>query len=326
MIHVPWINEVLKRLPDSVSEKLIPSLGPYFAQKRASEAQVSKIIAGENEDWRDRDYPTVFHSILDSKLPPEEKSLARLSQDAQMFVMAGTLTTSWTFEVIHFWLLSQPNTLRKLKDELNAAIPDPDDVGHLPLSTLMALPYLTAVIKEGLRLSYGASARLQRIDPDNALLYTDKNTGKEWQIPAGTPVASSAVLIHQDESIFPNSEKFIPERWLDEKRPGLEKYLVSFGAGSRACLSINLAYAELYLGLSAIWRLWGSCDEDGVGKVWGSDDVGAMSLWETEERDVTIESDRFVPVMHKDFKGIRAMVWHARPEKNEILAGAKGLI
>ena len=312
-MHAPWINDVLKSLPVSVARRLVPALGPFFAQKRASEAQVKEIIAGENEDWRGKDYPTIFHSILDSKLPAKEKSVARLADEAQMFVMAGTTTSAWAFEVIHFWLQSQPDTLRKLKDELKGAIPNPDDVGRVPLSTIEALPYLTAVIKEGLRLSYGVSTRLQRINPDDTLPFTDKRTGKQWQIPAGTPVGSTSVLIHHDESIFPDSKKFLPERWLDGKQPrvSLEKYLVSFSAGSRACLGINLAYAELYLGLAAIWRLWGSCDENGVRRVWGSDDVGAMSLWKTGVQDVEIESDRFLPVAWKGSKGIRVMVWSA---------------
>ena len=311
-MHAPWINDVLKSLPVSISRRLFPALGPFLAQQRASEAQVREIIAGENEEWRSKDHPTIFHSILDSELPSEEKSVARLADEAQMFVMAGTTTTAWTLEVIHFWLLSQPKTLRKLKDELKAAITNPDDVGHVPLPAIEALPYLTAVIKEGLRLSYGVSTRLARIDPDNPLLFTDNHTGKQWQIPAGTPVGSTSVLIHHDETIFPNSKKFIPERWLDGKKPGLEKYLVSFGAGSRQCLGITLAYAELYLGLAAIWRLWGSCDESGARQAWGSDDVGAMSLWKTERGDVEIESDRMLPVPRKGSKGIRVMVWHAR--------------
>lgn len=316
MMHAPWINDVLKSLPVSIARSLVPALGPFFAQKRASEAQVKGIIAGENEDWRGKDHPTIFHSILDSTLPPKEKSVARLADEAQMFVMAGTTTTAWTFEVIHFWLLSQPDTLRKLKDELKAAIPNPADVGHVPLSTIEALPYLSAIIKEGLRLSYGASTRLQRIFPDTHLAFTDKTTGKKWQIPAGTPVASTSVLIHHDESVFPNSKHFFPERWLDAKtlkpRLDLDKYLVSFCAGSRACLGINLAYAELYLALATIWRLWGSCDGDGGWEVQGDDDVGAMSLWETGVRDVEIESDRFLPVPWKGSKGVRVRVWGNR--------------
>lgn len=309
MKHVPWINDILKRLPDSILRIVLPPLATFTEQKRTSEAQVRKIIAGENNEWRGKEHPTIFHEVLDSKLPSHEKSIERLADDAQMVVMAGTLTTASTLEVIQFWLLSQPDTLQKLKEELKKAIPNPEDIGKIPLPTIEALPYLTAVIKEGLRLSYGVSTRLQRIDPNNTLMFTDKYTGKEWAIPAGTPVGSTSVLIHRDETVYPNSEKFSPERWLDGKGPGLEKYLVSFCAGSRRCFGENLAYAELYLCLAAIWRVWGSCDEHGTRNAWDSDDVGAMSLWETGVRDVEIESDQFVPKAQNGSQGIRVMVW-----------------
>jgi cytochrome P450 len=81
-----------------------------------------------------------------------------------------------------FWLLRQPETLRKLKDELTAAIPNLGMIGTLPLPVLETLPYLTAVIKEGLRLTYGISTRLARIDPDNPIIFTTEK--KQYIIPA----------------------------------------------------------------------------------------------------------------------------------------------
>jgi cytochrome P450 len=76
--------------------------------------------------------------------------------------MAGTLTTAWALEVVMFWLLRQPKTLRKLKDELKTVIPSLDMIGTLPLPVLEQLPYRNAVMKEGFRLTYGVSCRLAR--------------------------------------------------------------------------------------------------------------------------------------------------------------------
>lgn len=36
--------------------------------------------------------------------------------------------------------------------------------------------------------------------------------------------------------------------------------MVSFSVGSRQCLGIGLSHVELYLGLSTLWRVWGSRD------------------------------------------------------------------
>jgi hypothetical protein len=64
----------------------------------------------------------------------------------------------------------------------------------------------------------------------------------------------TSVQMHHNEAIFPSSKKFKPERWLDGNNKGIDKYMVSSTAGSRKCLGINPAHAELYLELSAIWR------------------------------------------------------------------------
>jgi cytochrome P450 len=108
-------------------------------------------------------------------------------------------------------------------------------------------------------------------------------------------------LVHHDERVFPDSHDFKPERWIDN--PRLDRYLVSFGKGGRACLGINLAYAELYLTLAALFRVYGSED------VKGKDDVGILQLFETSAADLVITSDTVVPVMPEDSKGLRVKVY-----------------
>ncbi len=55
-----------------------------------------------------------------------------------------------------------------------------------------------------------------------------------------TPVGMSAVLMHHNETIFPDSYSFLPERWME---PGaahkLERYMVSFSRGSRQCIGMK---------------------------------------------------------------------------------------
>ena len=47
----------------------------------------------------------------------------------------------------------------------------------------------------------------------------------------------TSVLMHHNESNFPDSYNFIPERWMDlETRQRLESYLVPFSKGSRQCI------------------------------------------------------------------------------------------
>jgi cytochrome P450 len=133
------------------------------------------------DDHEDKQIPTIFHDILLSNLAPAEKKLDRIYQEGQTLVAAGTETTAWTLSVIMFYLLKEPAKLQRLTDELRKA--------NLTTSTeLEQLPYLTAVLQEGLRLAYGVSHRLPRIAPTETLSFTDG--GKTWLIPPGVGVPS----------------------------------------------------------------------------------------------------------------------------------------
>lgn len=102
-------------------------------------------------------------------------------QEAQIVVSAGTETTAWCLSVMSFHLLSNPAILRRLRKELKEAIPDPDT--PVPVEKIEQLPYLTACIQEGLRLSYGLSTRLPRVSPVDVMVFNDGK--RNWHIPPG---------------------------------------------------------------------------------------------------------------------------------------------
>lgn len=57
----------------------------------------------------------------------------------------------------------------------------------------------------------------------------------------------SIVLLHHNESIFPKSHTFLPERWLSQSQGmRLDKYMVSFGKGSRQCLGMEYVYLSYF--------------------------------------------------------------------------------
>lgn len=204
---------------------------------------------------------TVFHDLLTSTLPESEKGTERLGMESQALVGAGMETTAWSksssivtiqhkytdnnhsiagLSVDMYHLLASPETKAKLRAELEAAIPS-SDPSQMPLwSTLEKLPYLSACIHEGLRLSYGVPSRLARLSPDEHIIYHGPD--KTWAIPPGYAVGMSSYQIHHDESIFPESTKYKPERWLNEDGKWsrhLDQYFLSFSKGSRNCLGMK---------------------------------------------------------------------------------------
>lgn len=246
---------------------------------------------------KETEHLTIFHEILNSKLPPEEKDLGRLATEGILLVSAGTMTTTWTISVGTYHLLTSPPTLQRLRAELKAAIPDPSK--PTPLAVLESLPYLKGVVLESLRLAHGVTNRLARIAHE-PMRYTDKSSGQTWVIPAGTPCSSISLLIHSDPSIFPQPKEFRPERWIEN--PRLDKYLVSFSKGTRQCVGMSLGYAEIYLLMAEVFRNFGTreCRLDG--------DRGVLELFETDQRDVEPVGDFQIPIVWKGSKGVRMRI------------------
>lgn len=175
--------------------------------------------------------------MLASDLPASEKTTDRLHDEGMLIIGAGSHTVGWALTVGVFHMLANKTILSRLQTEL-APIDFTAPATHL-LPQLAKLPYLTAVLKEALRLSYGVAERLPRSAPDEVLLY------KEWAIPKGTSISQHTVLLHHNEEIFPDSKKFVPDRFLGKEADVADRYMVAFSGGSRACLGINMAWAEL---------------------------------------------------------------------------------
>jgi cytochrome P450 len=96
-----------------------------------------------NEDPVEAKTPTIFREILNSDLPPEEKSVDRLWHDAQIFNLAGSETTGWALSVITFYVLENPDILHRLKEELRAIVED-GDVENTSTTELEKLPFLVS--------------------------------------------------------------------------------------------------------------------------------------------------------------------------------------
>jgi cytochrome P450 len=227
---------------------------------------------------------TIIHELFESNLPESEKSVERISQEAQTLVAAGSATTSYFLKSVVYFILGDPEILSRLQAELQMAIPDPSDPP--PSHVLQQLPFLTAVVKETSRMVPGAFCRLGRIAPNE-----DLKCG-QWIIPAGTSISMSTWVQHNNPSLFPEPHMFKPERWMgrDADHVTLERYLVPFSKGSRACLGINLAQVEIYLTLAILFRRYD------------------LELFETDRSDVELAHEFFVPISKLDSKGVRVLV------------------
>ncbi|KAJ8120422.1 hypothetical protein O1611_g10369 [Lasiodiplodia mahajangana] len=125
--------------------------------------------------------------------------------------------------------------------------------------------YLGACIKEGLRI-LRLFRRKGRISIDKDLQY------KQWTIPKNTPVSMSPFSMHIDPEVFPDPFMFNPDRWLGKNYdPRMDRNLNPFLQGSRICIGMHVAWAQMYLILATLFRpnksyrlRLGACDESDV--------------------------------------------------------------
>ncbi len=235
-----------------------------------------------------RDNRTIIEELRDNRnLPPQEKSLTRLADECSILLIAGSETPAKALALIIYHLIANTLKLMRLRAELKAVIPDFKQVPSQ--ATLEKLPYLSAVIYEGLRLHGGIVARSQRLAP-NSLQY------KEWTIPARTPLSCISAFIHYDPDVYPEPRAFKPERWLqaspdgDRINQGLKHHFVAFGRGTRNCMGYNLGYAMLYYTIATVAARYD------------------MELFKTTFEDVNLERDWTIPQPRMGSEGVRALV------------------
>ncbi|KAE9406815.1 cytochrome P450 [Gymnopus androsaceus JB14] len=177
-------------------------------------------------------------------------NLRRLIDEGINIRFAGTDTIANACLVGVKYLLAHKDILARLVAELDEAWPAD---GEISCEELEKLPYLTAVIKESLRLSHGVVSPM-----GDAVIMGEV-------IPAGTTIGISATFVHLNPELFPEPTTFSPERWLkssssvDEKKDfgsevNSDKYLVSFSRGPRSCVGIHLARFELYMLFGFLFR------------------------------------------------------------------------
>ncbi|KAJ9245692.1 hypothetical protein DTO169E5_411 [Paecilomyces variotii] len=269
---LPIPATTLKSLPLPILGLINQNFPLVVSAREGNKKMVLNYLNSSDEEKRAmkdaRSKSVIVSALTDPSVPEEEKTLDRLLDEGETIIFAGIDTTARTLSVALFHLLNNKKVLMKLRKELEA-VAKPDGQ-QWTTTELEAVPSMRGVVQEAIRLTYGLVVRIPRISPQEALQYNG------FVIPPGTPVSQSTYLVNNDPSAFPNPQVFDPERWVKAAQDGvnLDKYMVSFSKGSRACLGINLAYAKLYLGIA---RVATSLD---------------MDLFETTQKDIDVYHTR----------------------------------
>lgn len=214
--------------------------GPYarFSDLRD---KLDSIFIAEMKARRDSgEYgPDILSILLQSKYDDGEgMSDIAICDELRTLLFAGHETTAITLSWAFYWLHRNPETLSKLREELDALPVDaaPD--------VIVRLPYLDAVCSETLRL--------YPILPDVLRTLKKPLTLGEYVLPAGYAVAPVSALTHYNPEIFPEPQVFKPERFIGRAYKPNE--YMPFGGGARRCVGAAFASYELRLVLATILR------------------------------------------------------------------------
>ncbi len=165
--------------------------------------------------------------------PNEKINLSRPEIDSAALVLmiAGSDTTPSILCGLTFLLLSHPDVMRRLVEEIRSSI---DSDSNINLESVSRLEYLGACIDEGFRVYPAAPIGFPRDVPAGGAPISGG-----W-VAGGTTVYVTPLAAYGSHVNFRNPEAFIPERWLPESGAayaGDQKDVVQpFSFGPRDCL------------------------------------------------------------------------------------------
>jgi cytochrome P450 len=222
--------EMIQNKPAVTLALTFPKLRRDFGPLRAwsgfleARARADRLIYAEIADRRAAGDVEARADILSLLIAARGKDGEHLS-DSELhdelitMLLAGHETTAsalaWTFDL----LLHHRPVLERLRAELQAG----DD------------SYLGAVVSEALRVR-PVVATSQRVVREPIEL-------GGYEVEPGVTLLAGIWLLHRREELYPDPERFEPERFLDRRPPTYE--WIPFGGGVRRCIGANFAPMEM---------------------------------------------------------------------------------
>lgn len=156
--------------------------------------------------------------------------------ELRTLLLAGHETTAvalaWALHRLH----EHPEILARVRAELDALGPAPAP------EAVAALPLLEAVCQETLRLDPIVLAVVRRLRVPFELA--------GHRLPPGAAVMASLYLAQRSPAVFPEPDRFVPERFLGRSYSPYE--LFPFGGGTRRCLGAAFALFEMKVVLGTL--------------------------------------------------------------------------
>jgi cytochrome P450 len=224
-----------------------------------------------------------------NKVSPEKAlSIAEIISNSTVFVLGGTEPTTLAIVGTIQELLTHPSGMQRLCGEIRAAFATGDAI---TAESTRALPYLDAVLKEGLRMWPPFPDGLRRV------LMPRGATIAGRFVPGGSTVSSSCWCTFSSETYFAEPDVFAPQRWMEdnerEDRVGRfthdrKDVFHPFALGPRNCPAQALAWAKMRVFLAKLLWDFDVKIKDGKTKIVPSKRQRIFWHWQHPTLDVEI--------------------------------------
>ncbi|XP_047153309.1 isoflavone 2'-hydroxylase-like [Vigna umbellata] len=207
----------------------------------------------EQRNKKERENTMMDHLLYLQESQPEYYTDQIIKGLVLAMLFAGTDSSAVTLEWSLSNLLNQPEVLKKARDELDSKVGQERLVKE---SDLPNLPYLRKIILETLRLYPHAPLAIPHVSSEDITI-------EEFNVPRNTIIIANIWAMQRDPVLWDEATCFKPERFDEE---GLEKKLVSFGMGRRACPGETLAMQNVGLTLGLLIQCfdWKRVNEDPI--------------------------------------------------------------
>ncbi|KAI2634647.1 cytochrome P450 [Xylaria nigripes] len=234
LADVPWARRIV------FSRLGIRLIGPKPTDKtglgvmmKLTNEEVRKSYQGDGEDL------TMLGSFRRHGLTETE-----CQTEAFFMFAAGSETTASALRMILIHLISTPAAYHKLRTEMKAAIEDGRVSSPIKAAEARELPYLQAVLYEGLRIRPVATAPFGKEVPPEG------DTINGYFIPGGTSVGPNLPSLMGSKALFGgDADIYRPERFLeadDATRIEMQRNVeIVFGYGRWMCAGKVIAWLEL---------------------------------------------------------------------------------
>lgn len=199
-------------------------------------------------------------------------------------IVAGSDTTSATLCGIFFNLLAHPEAFSKLRAELDAATASGELSDPPTFAEAQKLPYLQAVLKEGMRMHPATGLPFWRVVPKGGATICG------MYFPEGANVGINSWVAHRNRDVWgADADVFRPERWLESDEAKLKEMnamFMPFGLGSRTCIGKNISLLEISKVIPQLVRNYDISLDGDRGK---RKELPARNAWFVKQHDFVVD-------------------------------------